>query len=48
MMHNVSRQSEYLRTILDIHYQYLSGIAEEMERRGSFSEINLDTLGNHP
>ena len=45
MMHNVSRQSEYLRTILDIHYQYLNGIAEEMAKEEDlFSESNLNTL----
>lgn len=45
MMNNVSRQSEHLRTILGIHYQYLNEIAEEMAKEEDlFSEINLDTL----
>ena len=32
MMNNVSHQSEHLRTILSIHYQYLNEIAEEMAK----------------
>ena len=45
MMNNVSRQSQHLRTILSIHYQYLNEIAEEMAKEEElFSQINLDTL----
>ncbi len=45
MMNNVSRQSEHLRTILSIHYQYLNEIAEEMSKEEElFSQINLETL----
>lgn len=45
MMNNVSRQSEYLRTILSIHYQYLNEIAEEMAKEEDLlSEANLDSL----
>lgn len=45
MMNNVSRQSEHLRTILSIHYQYLNEIAEEMAKEEDLlSEANLDSL----
>ena len=48
MMNNVSRQSEHLRTILNIHYQYLNEIAEEMAKEDElFSEINLENTGYH-
>lgn len=30
MRNNVVRQSEHLRTILDIQYDYLNGLAEEI------------------
>ena len=30
MMNNVSRQSEHLKTVLDLQYQHLDGIAEEI------------------
>ena len=44
-MNNVSRQSEHLRTILSIHYQYLNEIAEEMAKEEDLlSEANLDSL----
>ena len=33
MMNNVSRQSEHLRTILSIHYQYLNEISRRWQRR---------------
>ena len=35
MMNNVKRQSEHLRSILAIHYQYLNGLAKEMGRMRS-------------
>lgn len=45
IMNDVSRQSQHLRTILGIHYQYLNEIAEEMAKEEElFSQINLDTL----
>lgn len=45
MMNNVSRQSEHLRMILDIHYQYLGEIAEEMSKDDPLlSEKNKDML----
>ena len=40
----MSRQSEHLRTILSIHYQYLNEIAEEMAKEEDLlSEANLDS-----
>lgn len=45
MMTNVSRQSEHLRTILDIHYEYLNEIAAEMGKSDElFSESNKERL----
>lgn len=45
VMTNVSRQSEYLKTILDIHYQYLNEIASEMGKSEElFSRENKDRL----
>lgn len=45
MMTNVSRQSEHLKTILDIHYQYLNEIASEMGKSDElFSRANKDRL----
>ena len=44
-MTNVSRQSEYLKTILDIYYQYLNEIASEMGKSEElFSRENKDRL----
>ena len=34
MMNNVSRQSEHLKSILNLQYQYLDGIAEEIGQSG--------------
>lgn len=34
MMNNVSRQSEHLKTVLNLQYQYLDGIAEEVGKSG--------------
>lgn len=45
IMTNVSRQSEHIRSILDIHYGYLNGIAQEMGKSENLlSEENLDML----
>ena len=45
MMTDVSRQSEHMRTILDIHYQYLNEIASEMGKSDQlFSEENKERL----
>nr|WP_303243452.1 diguanylate cyclase [uncultured Blautia sp.] len=45
MITNVSRQSEHLREIVKIHYQYLSEIAEEMgEEEELLSERNLNDI----
>lgn len=45
MRTNVARQSEHLRTILNIHYSYLEGIAERMGADGELlSEENLQML----
>lgn len=45
MMTNVSRQSEHLRTILDIHYQYLNEIAVAVGKSDElFSESNKERL----
>ena len=45
MMTDVSRQSEHMRTILDIHYQYLNEIASEMGQSDElFSQENKDRL----
>lgn len=42
---NVQRQSEHLRTILDINYQYLNEIASAMGRSEElFSEENKERL----
>ena len=44
MITNVSRQSEHLREIMKIHYQYLSEIAEEMGEEELLSERNLNDI----
>ena len=45
MMNNVMRQSEHLRTILNIHYQYLNELADEMGQADELvCEKNLDQL----
>lgn len=45
MRNNVARQSEHLRTILNIHYSYLEGIAEKMGEGGDLlSEENMQML----
>ena len=45
LMTNVSRQSEHIRAILDIHYGYLNGIAQEMgESEDLLSEENISML----
>ena len=45
MRNNVARQSEHLRTILNIHYSYLEGIAEKMgESEELLSEENMQML----
>lgn len=45
MMTDVSRQSEHMRTILDIHYEYLNEIASEMGRSETlFSQENKERL----
>lgn len=42
---NVSRQSEHVKSILDIHYGYLNGIALEMGKSDNLlSDENLDML----
>lgn len=42
---NVSRQSEHIRSILDIHYGYLNGIAAEIGKSEELlSEDNLELL----
>ena len=42
---NVQRQSEHLRTILDINYQYLNEIASAMGKSEElFSEENKEQL----
>ena len=47
MMHNVSRQSEHLRTILNIHYQYLNGLAKEMgQDEELITQEHLDKMIN--
>lgn len=37
MMNNVTRQSEHLRTILSIHYEYLNELANQMDRKKNCS-----------
>lgn len=45
MMNNVSRQSEHLKTVLDLQYQYLDGIAEEIGKSGQLiSTKNTDMI----
>lgn len=45
MMTDVSRQSEHMRTILDIHYEYLNEIASEMGKADElFSMENKERL----
>lgn len=45
MRNNVARQSEHLRTILNIHYSYLEGVAEKMGEGGELlSEENMEML----
>ena len=45
MMNNVSRQSEHLKSILNLQYQYLDGIAEEIGQSGQLlSKKNTDML----
>ena len=45
MMKDVFRQSDHLRTILDIHYQYLNEIAAEMGKSEElFSQSNKERL----
>ena len=45
MITNVSRQSEHLRTILNIHYQYLNEIAAEVGKTEKiFSDENKERL----
>ena len=45
MMNNVMRQSEHLRKILVIHYQYLNELAKEMGNDGELiSQEHLDKL----
>lgn len=47
MRNNVSRQSEHLRAILDIHYSYLDGIAQHIgESGGLLAEGNMEMLSN--
>ena len=45
MKTNVARQSEHLRTILNIHYLYLEGIAEKIaESNELMNEENKEVL----
>ncbi len=45
MMNNVTRQSEHLRTILGIHYQYLNELADQMGQESTLvCQENLDKL----
>lgn len=45
MMNNVTRQSEHLRTILNIHYQYLNELADQMGQKDTLvCQENIDTL----
>lgn len=45
MRNNVARQSEHLRTILNIHYSYLEGIADKMGADDELlSEANMEML----
>ena len=45
MMNNVTRQSEHLRTILSIHYEYLNELASEMGQSEDLcTQKNLDRL----
>lgn len=42
---NVVRQSEHLNTILNIHYSYLNGLAQELSKsRDLFSEDNVSLI----
>lgn len=45
MKTNVARQSEHLRTILNIHYSYLEGVAEKIaESNELMNEENKEVL----
>ena len=45
MMNNVSRQSEHLRTILNIQYDYLNGMSEEIGKRKTLLDPeNMDLI----
>lgn len=45
MRNNVARQSEHLRTILNIHYSYMEGIAEKMGEDGELLSVeNMQML----
>ena len=45
MRNNVVRQSEHLRTILDIQYDYLNGLAEEIGKTDHLLEKeNMDLI----
>lgn len=45
VMVNVSRQSEHLKTVFDVHYQYLNSIAEEMGKTGDLlCERNMEMI----
>ena len=45
MMNNVTRQSEHLRTILSIHYEYLNELANQMgQKEELFCQENIDQL----
>ena len=42
---NVSRQSEHVKSILDIHYGYLNGIAKEIGKSDNLlSDANMEML----
>ena len=51
MMNNVSRQSEHLKTILNLQYQYLDGVAEEIGKSGQLISKNntnmLKSIAKH-
>ena len=45
VMTNVSRQSEHLKTVFDVHYQYLNSIADEMGKTGDLlCERNMEMI----
>lgn len=45
MMNNVSRQSEHLRTVLNIQYKYLEGVAEEIGKTDDLTaKKNMDLI----